>query len=73
MKALRTPDDRFEGLKDYAFGADMVMAGVDKAFQTLPGAQGQPHTVLPDAGHFLQEDVGDDLADLTNAFIDRTS
>ena len=73
MKALRTPDDRFEGLKDYAFGADMVMVGVDKAFQTLPGAQGQPHTVLPDAGHFLQEDVGDDLADLTNAFIDRTS
>lgn len=56
-----------------AFGADdKIMAGVDKVFQTLPGAQGQPHTILPGAGHFLQEDVGPQLADLTNAFIERT-
>jgi len=52
------------------FGADdKVMAGVDKVFQTLPGAQGQPHTILAGAGHFLQEDVGPALADLTNVFI----
>ena len=56
-----------------AFGADdKVMAGVDKIFQKLPGAAGQPHTVLPNAGHFLQEDVGPELAALVNAFIDRT-
>ncbi|MFT7594017.1 MAG: haloalkane dehalogenase [Paracoccaceae bacterium] len=56
-----------------AFGADdMIMAGVDKTFQTLPGAKGQPHTILPKAGHFLQEDVGVELVELTNAFIDRT-
>ncbi|MBO9448961.1 haloalkane dehalogenase [Tropicibacter sp. R16_0] len=58
-----------------AFGADdKIMAGVDKVFQKLcPGAAGQPHTILPDAGHFLQEDVGPELARLTSDFIARTS
>ncbi len=58
-----------------AFGADdKVMAGIDKVFQKLvPGAAGQPHTVLPGAGHFLQEDVGPELAQLTCDFILRTS
>ncbi|WP_050928334.1 haloalkane dehalogenase [Aestuariivita boseongensis] len=57
-----------------AFGADdKVMAGVDKVFQKLiPGAAGQPHTILPDAGHFLQEDVGPELAALVNQFIEAT-
>lgn len=54
-----------------AFGADdKIMAGVDRVFQKLvPGAKGQNHTILPNAGHFLQEDVGKDLAELTLAFI----
>ncbi len=58
-----------------AFGSeDKVMAGVDAVLQRLiPGAQGQPHVVLPGAGHFLQEDVGDQLADLTCDFIDATT
>jgi haloalkane dehalogenase len=58
-----------------AFGADdKIMAGIDKVFQKLcPGAAGQPHTILPDAGHFLQEDVGPELARLTNDFIAQTS
>jgi haloalkane dehalogenase len=57
-----------------AFGADdKVMAGIDKVFQQLmPGAAGQPHTVLQDAGHFLQEDVGPALARHTLDFIART-
>ena len=54
-----------------AFGADdKVMAGIDKVFQKLiPGAAGQPHVVLSQAGHFLQEDVGPELAACVNAFI----
>ncbi|MCG7519481.1 haloalkane dehalogenase [Ruegeria sp. Ofav3-42] len=58
-----------------AFGADdKVMAGIDKVFQKLcPGAAGQPHVILPDAGHFLQEDVGPELVDLACDFIARTS
>ena len=56
-----------------AFGADdKVMAGVDKVFQTLiPGAAGQPHTILAGGGHFLQEDVGAELAQRTLAFMGR--
>lgn len=56
------------------FGADdKVMAGVDKVFQTqMPGAAGQAHRVLPDAGHFLQEDVGPELAQATLDFIATT-
>lgn len=49
-----------------AFGADdKIMAGVDRVFQRrMSGASGQPHVVLPGAGHFLQEDVGPELAAL---------
>lgn len=54
-----------------AFGAqDKIMMGVEKLFQKMmPGANGQPHHVYDDAGHFLQEDVGHDLAARINAFI----
>jgi len=47
-----------------AFGADdKVMEGVDRVFQKrMKGAAGQPHIVLPAAGHLLQEDVGPELA-----------
>lgn len=56
------------------FGADdRVMAGVETIFQKLvPGAQGQDHRVLPNAGHFLQEDVGPELAQATLDFIAKT-
>ncbi|MEM7176953.1 MAG: haloalkane dehalogenase [Pseudomonadota bacterium] len=55
------------------FGAeDKVMAGLDRSFQhTLPGAAGQDHQILPGAGHFLQEDVGAELARATLEFIVR--
>jgi len=44
-------------------GRDPIMRGAEKRMQKLiPGAQGQPHAVLPDAGHFLQEDRGEELA-----------
>ena len=58
-----------------AFGADdKIMAGVDQVFQKLmPGAKGQSHTLLPEAGHFLQEDVGPELAQVTLDFIAATS
>jgi haloalkane dehalogenase len=42
---------------------DPITGGGDRVFQRLvPGAQGMPHTVLPGGGHFLQEDVGPELA-----------
>ncbi|WP_170387604.1 haloalkane dehalogenase [Ruegeria atlantica] len=52
---------------------DRVMAGVDKLFQkSIPGAVGQNHTVLPKAGHFIQEDAGAELANATLKFIEQT-
>ena len=56
------------------FGADdRVMAGIEKVFQSqMPGAKGHDHIVLPDAGHFLQEDVGPELARRMILFIDKT-
>lgn len=53
------------------FGAeDKIMAGIEKGFQKqIPGALGQPHRILPGAGHFLQEDVGPELAEIVNSFI----
>ncbi len=57
------------------FGADdKIMAGIEKVFQKMmPGAAGQDHVVLPDAAHFLQEDVGPELARRIAAFIAATS
>jgi len=41
---------------------DPVTAGGEKPFQTLlPGAQGQPHSTIAGAGHFLQEDKGEEV------------
>jgi haloalkane dehalogenase len=54
--------------------SDPVTAGGDRIFQRdIPGATGQPHTVIKGAGHFLQEDKGEDLAHVVVNFIQRDS
>jgi haloalkane dehalogenase len=35
----------------------------------VPGAAGQPHTTIENAGHFLQEDAGPLLADTIAAWM----
>jgi haloalkane dehalogenase len=43
---------------------DPIMAGADKVFQAkIPGTVGQPHKIIRNAGHFVQEDAGEELAD----------
>jgi haloalkane dehalogenase len=50
---------------------DAVTRGGEKEFQALvPGAQGQPHVILP-GGHFLQEDSPAEIAQLLDAMIAR--
>ncbi|MCZ2849432.1 haloalkane dehalogenase [Modestobacter sp. VKM Ac-2978] len=45
---------------------DPITGGGDAVFQKLvPGAHGLPHTTLAGGGHFLQEDVGPQLAQVT--------
>ena len=56
-----------------AFGdSDLVTKGGDRGFQQrVPGTAGQPHTTIVNAGHFLQEDAGEELARVVNEFIAR--
>jgi haloalkane dehalogenase len=51
---------------------DPIMRGGEKVWQeSVPGAQGQEHTIIRNAGHFLQEDKGPQLADVLIRFIAR--
>jgi len=53
--------------------SDPITRGGDLLLQALvPGAKGQPHTTIKNAGHFLQEDKGEDLAAVIVDFIART-
>ncbi len=51
---------------------DPVTAGGDKGFRRLiPSAQQEPEIVIHDAGHFLQEDKGEEIAQHIVEFIER--
>lgn len=52
---------------------DPITRGGDKIWQTwVPGAQGQPHAKTRNAGHFLQEDKGAEVAEAMVQFIQNT-
>jgi haloalkane dehalogenase len=54
--------------------SDPITRGGDKPFQRLvPGAKGQPHVTIEDAGHFLQEDKGEEISEIISRFIATTS
>ena len=48
-----------------------AMAGILP--KLVPGATGQPHTTIRDAGHFLQEDAGEELARVVADFVNSGS
>ncbi len=49
---------------------DPITRGHHRVFHKLvPGTSGQPHTTIEGGGHFLQEDQGEQLADVVIAFI----
>ena len=53
---------------------DPVTRGGDRVFQKLvPGAQAESHTTIKGAGHFLQEDKGEELATVVLDLIARTT
>jgi haloalkane dehalogenase len=37
--------------------------------QLQPGAAGRKHVTIPGAGHFVQEEKGEQLAEVVNRFI----
>ncbi len=52
---------------------DAVTAGGEKIFiERIPGARGQPHRIITNAGHFLQEDKPEELVALILEFIGAT-
>lgn len=46
-----------------------VTAAQNWMIDTVPGADGQPHHLFPDASHFLQDDKGPEVAEMVNQFI----
>ena len=51
---------------------DPILGGGEKTFKKLvPGAAGQPHVIIRDGGHFLQEDKGEEIAAKIIEFIAR--
>lgn len=54
-----------------AFGdRDPITRGADKIMQQMiPGAKGQPHTTVGGGGHFIQEDKGEELAEIVARFV----
>ncbi|MFN3370977.1 MAG: haloalkane dehalogenase [Sphingomonadaceae bacterium] len=60
-RVLETYDRPFLTL----FGdSDFVTLGGEKVMQArIPGAAGQPHRIVSQAGHFIQEDAGEELAE----------
>ncbi len=53
---------------------DPITRGGQAAFiGRVPGTDGQPHTTVSGAGHFLQEDKSSELAQILIELIDRTS
>jgi haloalkane dehalogenase len=52
---------------------DAIMSGGDQFFRKLiPSAKDQPEITIKDAGHFLQEDKGEEVAMEIKKFMERT-
>jgi haloalkane dehalogenase len=53
--------------------SDPVTAGGERYFQReIPGCAGQAHKTIVNASHFLQEDAGEEFADVVNKFVTST-
>jgi haloalkane dehalogenase len=53
---------------------DPITRGADRVFRDrVPGCAGQPHTTIEGAGHFLQEDKGEELAAVIVDFLRRAA
>ena len=50
--------------------SDPITRGADALLrEAIPGTRGQPHTIITGAGHFLQEDRGEEMARVVLDFI----
>jgi haloalkane dehalogenase len=71
MAALRDWQRPF--LTAYSDG-DPATRGWERVFaEQVPGARGQPHTTVIGAGHFIQEQRGEELGRIIADFVARTA
>jgi haloalkane dehalogenase len=66
-QVLSTLDTPF--LCAFSDGDPITAAMANILPKLIPGAAGQPHTTIRDAGHFLQEDAGEDLGRVVADFV----
>ena len=59
LQAFERPFLTLWGERDPLLGSEMMQA---RLVDNVAGAEGQPHDRFDDAGHFLQEDRGEDIA-----------
>ncbi len=53
---------------------DPITKGGDQIFlDKVPGTKEQPHTTIKNGGHFLQEDVGEDFAEVVLGFMSQNN
>ena len=66
LKKFDKPFISFIGLKDRLLGRPSIQK---KWINSVPGAKGQDHEQFENANHFIQEDIGEIMADRTHKFI----
>ena len=56
-------------LTSFSDGDPITRGGFIPFQRQIPGAQGQPHTTIEGAGHFLQEQKGEEWAEIVVEFM----
>ena len=70
LKNFKKPFLSLIGTKDRLLGRSSIQR---KWINTIPGASEQNHEQFNNANHFIQEDIGETLADRTHKFIQKNS
>jgi pimeloyl-ACP methyl ester carboxylesterase len=66
LKTFEKPFISFIGLKDTLLGKPRIQ---EKWINSVPGAKGQDHDQFDNANHFIQEDLGEVMAERVDQFI----
>ncbi len=70
LKSFEKPFISFIGLKDRLLGRQSIQ---DKWINVVPGAKGQAHDQFDNANHFIQDDIGEIMAERVHEFIVKNS
>lgn len=68
LKKFEKPFISFIGLKDKLLGRPRIQ---EKWISKVPGAKGQAHEQFENADHFIQDDIGEIMADRVHKFIEK--